>query len=117
MRLDALARFAEREQERSDAVQQIARRRSRSVRRGVDRRRRPGDHVTWNSARARSVASGSSPVEIGATSREKLYLHGGATIPDQRDAVGGGLVSFVKARLGIDEDAEEAKTSRGARLD
>lgn len=106
--LDALARFAEREQEESDAVQQIARR-AQQIRDDVAliAEGGPGDHVTWTAARARSVSIGSSPVEIGATLREKLYLHGGATILTSATLSTAGSFEFVKARLGVDGDAEE----------
>ena len=106
--LDALARFAEREQAESDAVQQIARR-AQQIRDDVAliAEGGPGDHVTWTSARARSVSIGSSPVEIGATLREKLYLHGGATILTSATLGAAGSFEFVKARLGVDADAEE----------
>lgn len=107
--LDALAHFAQREEAESDAVQQIARR-AEQIRNDVAliADGGPGDHVTWTVARGRSVNIGCSPVEIGGALRDRLYMHGGATVLTSATLSTSGSFEYVKARLGVDADAEEA---------
>ena len=106
--LDALARFAQREEAESDAVQQIARR-AEQIRNDVAliADGGPGDHVTWTVARGRSVNIGCSPVEVGGVLRDRLYMHGGATVLTSATLSTSGSFDYVKARLGVDADAEE----------
>jgi ATP-dependent DNA helicase DinG len=107
--LDVLARFAQRQEAESDAVQQIARR-AEQIRNDVAliADGGPGDHVTWTLARGRSVSIGCSPVEIGNVLHDRLYMHGGATVLTSATLSTAGSFAYVKARLGVDDDAEEA---------
>jgi ATP-dependent DNA helicase DinG len=107
--LDALSSFAQLEQSESDAVAQIARRAEliRNEVASVSEGGR-GDQVTWTLARGRSVSIGSSPVEIAAVLREKLFLRGGASILTSATLSTNASFQYVKARLGIDFPVDEA---------
>ena len=106
--LDALWAFAKRHEAESEALAQVARRADQirndvaSIAEGG-----PGDHVTWTVARGRSVSIGSSPVEVAGALRERLFLRGGATLLTSATLSAAGSFQYVKARLGIDFEADE----------
>ncbi|MEY4582146.1 MAG: hypothetical protein RL701_6849 [Pseudomonadota bacterium] len=105
--LDALQHFASGEVAESEAIAQIARR-AEQIRNQVASIADggPGDHVCWTVARGRSVSIGASPAEVGEMLRDKLFMHGGATILTSATLSTAGSFAYVKARLGIGEAQE-----------
>lgn len=106
--LDALASYAKSRIAESEAVAQIARR-AEQIRDEVAliAEGGPGDQVTWTLARGRSTSIGSSPVEVGALLRERLFLRGGACVLTSASLATNASFDYVRARLGIDYGAQE----------
>ncbi len=107
--LDALASFCKGHVDRAEAVAQIGRR-ADQVRDDVATIAEggAGGQVTWTLARGRSVSIGASPVEVGEILRDKLFYRGLGIALTSATLSAGGSFDFLRSRLGIDFEVEEA---------
>ncbi len=65
------------------------------------------DVVRWIDVRSRSVSLGSSPVEVGATLRTRLFDRVATVVCTSATLATGSSCHFAKARLGAPPEAEE----------
>lgn len=107
--LEALALRCDRESERSEALAQLARRATRlrdeasQVADGTDRAR-----VTWCEARAGQRVIGASPIDVSAVFRDEVIHRVPSVILSSATLTTNGTFDFVKRRLGIDFEVDEA---------
>jgi ATP-dependent DNA helicase DinG len=112
-RLEALQAVAKARGE--EAAQMIGRRASdlRDALRGIlagaraDEAGEPLDLVRWIDVRARSIALGASPVDVGSTLRERLFERVSSVTCTSATLAAGRDFHFAKARLGAPRDAGE----------
>jgi len=112
VRLEALEAVALLRAEES--VRMIGRRAAdlRAALAGILAGRRPADEgpedlVRWIDVRARSVALGASPVDVGATLRERLFDRVPSVVCTSATLATGHGFRFAKARMGAPPAAEE----------
>jgi len=106
--LEALSTFAERHAERGDSMAQLSRRASQ-VRDDLSLIADGGgdDRVTWTAQRGRGVTIGASPIDVGESLSQELFMRGHAVVMTSATLTTAGSFEFVRQRLGVDEDAEE----------
>lgn len=106
--LEALSGFAERHAERGDSLVQLSRR-ATQVRNDLSLIADGGgeDRVTWTSQRGRGVTIGASPIDVGASLSQELFMRGHAVVLTSATLTTAGSFEFVRSRLGVEEDAEE----------
>ena len=67
----------------------------------------PGDRVRWIEARARSVAIGASPIDVGPALRSRLFDRVSSVVCTSATLATGRTFHFAKARLGAPPEAHE----------
>lgn len=104
----ALSAYAERHAERSDGLLQLGRR-AGQVRDDLALVADGGgsNQVAWTIQRGRGVTIGASPIDVGETLRQELFMRGQAVVLTSATLTTAGSFEFVRGRLGIEEDAEE----------